>query len=86
MIKLGAVNEVKKLNTLKISQQLSVNKVIGVQELTKYLEKKITINEAKQLISIRTRQYAKRQATWARSKMASWIKVNSKDFPAWLKK
>jgi tRNA dimethylallyltransferase len=60
--------------------------VIGIQELTKFLEKKIKIEEAKELISIRTRQYAKRQATWARSKMLAWNKVDPKDFQSWLKK
>ena len=85
IIKSGAINEVKKFKKLKLSIRSSVNKVIGVQELTKFLEKKIKIEKAKELIAIRTRQYAKRQETWARSKMISWIKINPKDFHAWLK-
>ena len=71
MIKLGAIKEVKKFNTLKLSPQSSINKVIGIQELKKFLEKQIKIDEAKELIDIKTRQYAKRQATWARSKMVT---------------
>ena len=86
MIRSGAINEVKKYRNLNYSQQSSVNKVIGIQELSKFLEKKINIKEAKELISIRTRQYAKRQVTWARNKMTSWIKVEPKDFQTWLKK
>jgi len=86
MIKLGAIKEVKKFNTLKLSAQSSVSKVIGIQELKKFLEKKIKIDEAKELIDIKTRQYAKRQATWARSKMATWNRVDPKDFQLWIKK
>ena len=86
MIKLGAIKEVKKFNTLKLSPQSSINKVIGIQELKKFLEKKIKIDEAKELIDIKTRQYAKRQATWARSKMVTWNRVDPKDFQLWIKK
>tara|TARA_B100000401_G_scaffold53508_1_gene31265 strand:+ start:59 stop:982 length:924 start_codon:yes stop_codon:yes gene_type:complete len=86
MIKLGAIKEVKKFNALKLSAQSSVNKVIGIQELKKFLEKKIKIEEAKELIDIKTRQYAKRQATWARSKMVTWNRVDPKDFQLWIKK
>tara|TARA_Y100000590_G_scaffold287959_1_gene324224 strand:+ start:1721 stop:2620 length:900 start_codon:yes stop_codon:yes gene_type:complete len=78
MIKLGAINEVKKFKKLKFSNKSSVNKVIGIQEFTKFLQKKIELDEAKELVHIRTRQYAKRQTTWARSKMLSWIKVDPK--------
>jgi tRNA delta(2)-isopentenylpyrophosphate transferase len=59
--------------------------MIGITELCKYLDKKITIEEAKELISIRTRQYAKRQITWSRNKMASWIKIEPNNFKTWLK-
>jgi len=86
MIKSGAIKEVKKFRSLKFSRQSSVDKVIGIQELSKFLEKKIRIEEAKELIIIRTRQYAKRQTTWARSKMVTWNKVDPKDFQTWLKK
>ena len=86
MIKSGAIKEVRKFRNLKISNQSSVNKVIGIEELRKFLEKEITIEEAKELISIRTRQYAKRQVTWARSKMTKWFWINPKDFEAWIKK
>jgi len=76
MIELGAINEVKKFIKSKIKKDLSVNKVIGIDELTQYLDKKINLDQAQELISIKTRQYAKRQATWARSRMISWVKIN----------
>ena len=76
MIEEGAIKEVKKFIKSKIKKDLSVNRVIGIDELTQYLDKKINLDKAKELISIKTRQYAKRQATWARSRMTSWEKIN----------
>ena len=79
MIKSGAIQEVKRFNKLRVKKENSANKVIGIEELSKYLNNKIKIEEAKELIAIRTRQYAKRQATWARSKMFSWNIIESNE-------
>ena len=86
MIKEGAIKEVKRFNKLKIKKDLSVNKVIGIDELTQYLNKTINLDQAQELISIKTRQYAKRQATWARSRMTSWQKINPNLIADFIKK
>jgi len=86
MLQKGAIEEVKKLSTKKIKKDFSVNKVIGVNELRQYLKKQMTLYEVRKLISIRTRQYAKRQATWARSRMLSWNKISPNKIPSWIKK
>ena len=86
MINEGAVNEVKKFLKLKIMKNQSVNKVIGIAELTQYLNHEITLEEAKELILIKTRQYAKRQATWARTRMISWIKIDQSKLDSYIKK
>jgi len=86
MLEVGAIKEVKKFIKSKIKQDLSVNKVIGIDELTQYLEKKINLVQAKELIIIKTRQYAKRQATWARSRMTSWEKINPTKITDYIKK
>jgi len=86
MINDGAINEVKKFLKIKISKDQSVNKVIGIAELTQYLNKKITLDHAKELILIKTRQYAKRQATWARTRMISWNKIDPSKLDAYIKK
>ncbi len=86
MLQKGAIEEVKKLSTKKIKKDFSVNKVIGVNELRQYLKKQMTLDEVRKLISIRTRQYAKRQATWARSRMLSWNKISPNKIPSWIKK
>ena len=76
MMEDGAIIEVRKFIKLKIKKDLSVNRVIGIDELTQHLDGKINLDQAKELITIKTRQYAKRQATWARSRMTSWEKIN----------
>ena len=86
MLEDGVIQEVKKFNTKKIKKDSSVNKVIGLNELKQYLKNQITLDEAKELIAIRTRQYAKRQATWARSRMISWKKINPNEISSWIKK
>ena len=86
MLQKGAIEEVKRLSTKKIKKDFSVNKVIGVNELRQYLKKQMTLDEVRELISIRTRQYAKRQATWARSRMLSWNKISPNKIPSWIKK
>ena len=86
MIKEGAIKEVKKFIKLKIKKDLSVNRVIGIDELTQCLEEKINLDQAQELITIKTRQYAKRQATWARSRMTSWEKINPINISDYIKK
>ena len=86
MMKEGAMTEVQKFISLKIKKDQSVNKVIGIDELTQYLENKIDLVEAVELISIKTRQYAKRQATWARTRMTSWNKITLTAIDGYIKK
>ena len=85
MIKMGAINEVKKFIKLKVKKDRSVNKAIGVNEIKEYLAKEKELSEIKEKISIKTRQYAKRQNTWARGHMMSWNKVQPKDLTKFLK-
>jgi len=82
----GAIEEAKSFFKMKIYRELSANKIIGIREIKDYLQKRITLLEAKKLISQRTKQYAKRQFTWARGHMKSWNKVYSPNINDLLKK
>ena len=86
MFRKKCIEEVKKFNTLKINKSLSANKLIGVHEINSFLKKTITLDQCKELINIKTRQYAKRQNTWARGHMKNWNKLYSKEFSILLKK
>jgi tRNA dimethylallyltransferase len=86
MIRNKCINEVRKFNRLKIKKSLSANKLIGVQEINDFLKRSISLDQCKELINIKTRQYAKRQKTWARGHMKNWNKLYSKNFSILLKK
>ena len=86
MLKQGAIEEVKKFLKLKIGQDKTSNKVIGINEIKDFLNKKSDLNEIKEKITTKTRQYAKRQSTWARGQMMNWQKINPKDLKKFLKK
>ena len=86
MIKNGAVSEVKRFIKLKVPKDKTANKAIGISEVKEYLNKKIDIKEVIEKISIKTRQYAKRQSTWARGNMQNWNKMNPKQLKIFLKK
>jgi len=82
----GVIEEVKRFNKIKVKKENSSKKVIGIKEITNLLNKQCTLEQAKELITIKTRQYAKRQATWARGQMQSWQKINPKNLSLTLKK
>jgi tRNA dimethylallyltransferase len=86
MIKIGAIKEVKTFLKLKVRKDKSVNKAIGIQEIKEYLEKRKNMSDVIEKISIKTRQYAKRQSTWARGNMVSWLKLSPQDLNKFLKK
>ena len=86
MIKMGAIQEVKSFIKLKIKKDNSVNKAIGINEIKEFLNHQKELSDIKEKISIKTRQYAKRQSTWARGNMASWFKLQPKEINKFLKK
>ena len=86
MIKIGAIREVKRFIKLKVRKDKSVNKAIGINEIKEYLKKTKDLSDVIEKISIKTRQYAKRQSTWARGHMVSWLKLTPNDLNKFLKK
>ncbi len=61
MMKAGLLEEVKELYTFK---KLHTLNTVGYQELFDYIEDKLTLEQAVELIKQNTRNYAKRQLTW----------------------
>ena len=62
MIDDGMTNEVEKIIKSKIN--ISHIDYIGFKEISSFINKEISINEAIENIFVRTRQYAKRQKKW----------------------
>ena len=86
MIKKGAIREVEKFIKFRVPKSKSAYKAIGINEIKEYINKKIQIDDLIQKISIKTRQYAKRQSTWARGNMQNWNKMSPSDLRKFLKK
>ena len=78
MIKNGLINETKKL-VKKYGKNSAPLQTIGYAEIVDYLNKKTTLDQAVNLIKLRTRQFAKRQMTWfaghgGKDKHIHWVK------------
>ena len=86
MINRGAISEVKRFIQLKVPRNKTASKAIGISEIKEFLDKKIKISELIEKISIKTRQYAKRQTTWGRGHMSDWNKIKSNSLNQFLKK
>lgn len=72
MFKNGAVEEVKEL--LKLNLSNTASKIIGIKEISGYLKGEYNIEQAKELMKKNTRNFAKRQLTWFRAdKRINWV-------------
>ncbi|WP_315790004.1 tRNA (adenosine(37)-N6)-dimethylallyltransferase MiaA [Fischerella sp. JS2] len=79
MIADGLVAEVENL-CQKYGVDLPLLNTLGYQEIKQYLAGDISLNKAKELIILHTRQFAKRQRTWFRAyPQIEWFDVESPD-------
>lgn len=67
-LKKGFIEEVQQLK----HQGININ-AIGYRELNQFLSGELTIDEAKELIIIHSRQLAKKQKTWFKNQMNPWM-------------
>ena len=72
MLEQGAIDEVRDLLALGLDPTLPVMKAIGVREIGDWLAGSIARATMVERAVIATRQYAKRQRTWFRARMADW--------------
>ena len=77
MFKKGVINEVKKFTKLNVKKDKIINKVIGISEIQKYLNDGESLKKIIESISIKTRQYAKRQKTWGKKNMCDWLQIEN---------
>ena len=86
MIKVGAIQEVKRFNKLKVKKANSSFKIIGIREINELKPDKTNLSLIKEKITIKTRQYAKRQMTWSRGHMKDWHRIAPNNLNSFLKK
>jgi len=80
MLDSGLIEETKKILEIKNKNNNILNKIIGYQEIKRYLEGKADLQEVVQEIQKRTRRYAKRQLTWFRKeKDIIWVDLKNKN-------
>lgn len=80
MLELGLVNEVKKFYNSNIRSKALLTG-IGYKEIYSYLDGKITLDDAIDLIKKNSRHYAKRQYTWFNHQMnVKWFNTCYNDF------
>ncbi|MDD3287968.1 MAG: tRNA (adenosine(37)-N6)-dimethylallyltransferase MiaA [Alphaproteobacteria bacterium] len=73
MIDQGAVEEVRSLMAMSLDKDCPSMKILGVRELTEYLEGKLSLDEAITKAQQSTRNYAKRQSTWFRNQWKDYF-------------
>ena len=86
MIRKKCLEEVIKFKKKRLKKSLSPNKIIGVQEIQRFLNGDLDQKSLIELINIKTRQYAKRQKTWSRAHMSDWHMIYSSNSSILLKK
>lgn len=75
MLQDGALEEAREMLPYWDPKFLS-SKAIGAPELIAHLKGEISLDEARERAIVASRQYAKRQRTWFRSRMKDWIEVS----------
>lgn len=75
MIENGALEECRAVLETGWEPSLPSSKALGAAELIAYIRGECTLEQASERATIVTRQFAKRQRTWFRSKMKDWQQV-----------
>ena len=80
MVELGLVEEVRGLMDQGMSDALTSRQAIGYKEIIEALEGEITLDEAIEMVKLRSRRYAKRQLSWfRRDERIEWIDMDALD-------
>lgn len=78
MLRAGALDEAR-ANLGGWQPDLPSSRAIGAPELIAYLRDEMTLDAARDAATIATRQFAKRQRTWFRSRMSGWHRIDAQD-------
>jgi tRNA dimethylallyltransferase len=72
MLGAGALEEVRQLDALGLDPALPIMGALGVRPLLRHLHAELARDGAVEAAQTESRQYAKRQLSWARSNMITW--------------
>jgi tRNA dimethylallyltransferase len=74
MLAAGAVEEAR-ANLAFWNPKNTSSRAIGAAELVAHLQGRLTLAEARAAAILASRQYAKRQRTWMRNRLAGWTRL-----------
>ena len=77
MIDAGGLEEVMQLDALGVDPAAPILTALGVRPLQRHLRGELSLGAAIEEGQTETRQYAKRQLTWARGNMIAWNNINT---------
>jgi tRNA dimethylallyltransferase len=75
MVENGALDEVRRLLARNLASSLPAMKALGVPELGAHLKGISDLKDAVAQAKTHTQQYAKRQETWLRNRLGTWVRV-----------
>src|SRR5262249_10290514 len=73
----GALQEVRRLLALGLSDELPIMRALGVAPLAAAIVGRLPLSQAVARAKFDTRQFAKRQGTWWRRNMITWIRLDA---------
>jgi len=80
MFEKGLIEEVRRLIDLGFDKNTVAMQALGYKEVLAYLKGEITYDEAREIIKMGSRRYAKRQITWfKRTENIQWIDLDEND-------
>ena len=79
MVREAAIDEVARLAELDLDPTLPLMRALGVRPLLRHVRGETGREEAIAAAQAETRQYAKRQVTWARGNMIAWKWLSEKE-------
>jgi len=78
----GLVGEVKSLLDSPKGLSKQAKQALGYKEIIEYFDGRLSLSEAKELVKLNTRRFAKRQMTWFRSfQNIQWLEAKEHDEP-----
>jgi tRNA dimethylallyltransferase len=76
MFDAGAIDEIKALADVSLS--ITASRILGIKEIRDFLAGRMSLEQVKEKMKQKTRNYAKRQMTWFNAdKRVEWIDVNN---------
>jgi tRNA dimethylallyltransferase len=86
MLAAGALEEVRALLALGLSQERPAMRALGVAPLAAHLAGRLSLQDAVAAAKSDTRKYARRQLTWLRRNMIAWKTISTQEMERFCRK